>query len=56
LAVEEYFYLLWPAIVFIMNRRVLILCAVLFVGSPILRGIFAEKGVNSNLIYELTWF
>ena len=57
LAVEEHFYLLWPAIVFLMNRRkVLILCAVLFLGSPILRGIFAAKGMNPNSIYELTWF
>jgi peptidoglycan/LPS O-acetylase OafA/YrhL len=57
LAVEEHFYLLWPAVVFLLDRRkVLTLCAVLFLGSPILRGIFAAKGMNPQLIYQLTWF
>ena len=57
LAVEEHFYLLWPAIVFLLNRRkVLALCGILFIGCPILRAIFAAKGMNPDLIYQLTWF
>ena len=57
LAVEEHFYLLWPAIVFLLSRRkVLGLCGILFIGSAILRTIFAAKGMNPALIYQLTWF
>jgi len=57
LAVEEHFYLLWPAIVYFLDRRkVLILCASLFVGCPILRGIFAAHGMNPQVIYVLSWF
>jgi peptidoglycan/LPS O-acetylase OafA/YrhL len=57
LAVEEHFYLVWPAIVFLLDRRkVLILCAVLFVTCPILRGIFAARGMDREIIYVLSWF
>lgn len=57
LAVEEHFYLVWPAIVYWLDRRkVLILCGILFVGCPILRGIFAARGMDPEVIYVLTWF
>jgi len=57
LAVEEHFYLLWPAMVFLLDRRkVLALCIVLVVGCPILRGIFAARGMDPELIYVLSWF
>jgi peptidoglycan/LPS O-acetylase OafA/YrhL len=57
LAVEEHFYLLWPAIVYLLDRRkVLILCSVLFIGCPILRAIFAARGMNPEAIYNLSWF
>jgi peptidoglycan/LPS O-acetylase OafA/YrhL len=57
LAVEEHFYLLWPAIVFFLDRRkVMTLCVVLFIGCPILRGVFAAKGMDPEIIYVLSWF
>lgn len=57
LAVEEHFYLLWPAIVFLLDRRkLLILCGTLFVGCPILRAIFAARGMDPETIYVLSWF
>jgi len=57
LAVEEHFYLLWPAIVFLVSRRkLLLLCFVILAGSPILRGFCASQGMNPELIYNLSWF
>ena len=57
LAVEEHFYLLWPAIVLLLDRRrLLFLCAAIFFGTPILRGIYAAKGMNPEVIYDLSWF
>jgi len=57
LAVEEHFYLLWPAIVLLLDRRkVLVFSVALFIGCPILRGIFAAKGMNPEVIYDLSWF
>jgi peptidoglycan/LPS O-acetylase OafA/YrhL len=57
LAVEEHFYLLWPAIVYCLDRRkVLFLCAALIIGCPILRGIFVARGMDPEVIYVLTWF
>lgn len=57
LAVEEHFYLLWPAIVLLVGRRKLLwLCLAIFVACPILRGIFAIKGMNPETIYALSWF
>jgi len=57
LAVEEHFYLLWPAIVLLLDRRkLLFLCAAIFIGTPVLRGIFAARGMNPEIIYDLSWF
>ena len=57
LAVEEHFYLLWPAIVLLVDRKKLLwLCLAIFVGCPILRGIFALRGMNPGSIIVLSWF
>ncbi len=57
LAVEEHFYLLWPGIVLLLDRRkLLFLCAVIFLASPILRGVYAARGMNPQVIYDLSWF
>jgi peptidoglycan/LPS O-acetylase OafA/YrhL len=57
LAVEEHFYFLWPAIVLLLDRKKLLwLCLAIFVGCPILRGIFALKGINPGTIQVLSWF
>jgi peptidoglycan/LPS O-acetylase OafA/YrhL len=57
LAVEEHFYLLWPLIVLLLSRRRLFfLSAAIFVAMPILRGIFAARGMQANEIYPLSWF
>lgn len=57
LAVEEHFYFLWPAIVLLVDRKKLLwLCVAIFVGCPILRGIFALKGLNFGSIIVLSCF
>jgi peptidoglycan/LPS O-acetylase OafA/YrhL len=57
LAVEEHFYLLWPLVVFLVNRRTLaVIAGILFLGMPLLRGYFAYRGMNPELIYMLSWF
>ena len=57
LAVEEHFYLLWPAFVLLVDRKKLIwICLAIFIGCPILRGIFALKGMNPGTIIVLSWF
>ncbi len=57
LAVEEHFYLLWPLIVLLLSKRALTITAgAIFLISPVLRGIFAAHGVNSEFMYQLSWF
>lgn len=57
LAVEEHFYFLWPAIVLLVDRKKLLwLCVAIFVGCPILRGLFALRGMNPGSIIVLSWF
>src|SRR5579862_2798361 len=47
LAVEEHFYLVWPRLVRILSRRTLaIVCAALMVFEPVLRAIYAARGVD----------
>jgi peptidoglycan/LPS O-acetylase OafA/YrhL len=54
LAVEEHFYLIWPWLVRFFSRRVLALvCGVIIVTEPLLRAIFAARGVN---VYLPSWF
>jgi peptidoglycan/LPS O-acetylase OafA/YrhL len=55
LAVEEHFYLLWPATVYFLDRRkVLLLCTAILIGCPVLRAIYALKGADPGFIY-LSW-
>lgn len=55
LAVEEHFYLIWPAVVKVLSRRSVGLCAaVIFLGSPILRFAIFKLGYTISPGY--TWF
>lgn len=55
LAIEEQFYLLWPAIVFWLSRRGLVrLCGALLLGGIVLRFALYRAGVNYFSIYVLT--
>lgn len=57
LAVEEHFYFLWPAILLLVDRKKLLwLCLAIFVGCPILRAVFALKGMNPGSIMVLSCF
>jgi peptidoglycan/LPS O-acetylase OafA/YrhL len=54
LAVEEQFYLLWPAAVRNFSRRALTLCALaVFVGCPLFRAIGLARGHGGEIWY--TW-
>jgi len=57
LSVEEHFYLIWPfAIRFLRRRSLLILCAALLIGEPVLRALVARHISDRNIIYMLTPF
>lgn len=57
LAIEEHFYLLWPLMVFLLNKRNLaIVTGVIFLLTPAIRAIAAAHGVSPELIYMLSWF
>jgi peptidoglycan/LPS O-acetylase OafA/YrhL len=57
LAVEEHFYLLWPLIVLLLSRRrLLALSMAIFIAMPVLRGIYAARGMEPDSIYVLSWF
>jgi peptidoglycan/LPS O-acetylase OafA/YrhL len=52
LAIEEQFYVLWPAVVFVCAPRTLArICAAIIVGSPILRVVGALAGLD---VWQLT--
>jgi peptidoglycan/LPS O-acetylase OafA/YrhL len=54
LAVEEHFYFVWPWLVRILSRSGLsLVCAFVVVCEPILRAVFAARGVD---VYQLSWF
>ena len=54
LAVEEHFYLVWPALVRVLNRRALAwTCAAIIITEPILRAVFSARGTD---FYALSWF
>ena len=56
LAIEEQFYLLWPLLVFVFNRRALILiCLVLIFQSIIIRNIFENIGKDYSSSYVFTF-
>jgi peptidoglycan/LPS O-acetylase OafA/YrhL len=58
LAIEEHFYLLWPLLVRLLSRVSLFaLTLILVVGTPILRGICAYRGMDPELeIYIYSFF
>ena len=54
LAVEEHFYLLWPAVVRALSRRAAGWCALgIFIASPLIRAISYEMGHRAGVPY--TW-
>lgn len=56
LAIEEQFYLMWPLLVLLLNRRKLaVLAASIVVVEPVIRAIHAMHGLHPELIYNLTW-
>lgn len=55
LAVEEQFYLVWPAVVLALSRRRLaVFCFTLIVFSTTLRFVLAPGGADWNTVYRLT--
>ena len=58
LSVEEHFYLLWPLFVRCLSRNVLLVVSLLIViGSPLLRGISAYRGMDpESEIYLYSFF
>ena len=58
LAIEEHFYLIWPLLVFMLARAQLVaLCAVIVIGTPILRGLCAYWGMDpEGEIYLYSYF
>jgi peptidoglycan/LPS O-acetylase OafA/YrhL len=58
LAVEEHFYLLWPVLVYVLDRRRLaILAGAIIVATPIARGIAVAHGMPVDAaVYVYSWF
>jgi peptidoglycan/LPS O-acetylase OafA/YrhL len=55
LAIEEQFYLVWPLLVLLLNRRQLLgLCAALVIGGPIWRAALLALNVSWVTVYTLT--
>jgi peptidoglycan/LPS O-acetylase OafA/YrhL len=55
LAIEEQFYFLWPAVVFLCSRRTAIaVCALLAIAAPLLRFAFASLGAHWAVTYGWT--
>jgi peptidoglycan/LPS O-acetylase OafA/YrhL len=55
LAIEEQFYLVWPLLVLLLNRRQLLgLCAALVIGAPIWRAALLALDVSWVAVYTLT--
>jgi peptidoglycan/LPS O-acetylase OafA/YrhL len=56
LAIEEQFYLVWPVVVLLLNRRALMrLCAALVFVAPAIRIVMALGGSPYLPMYVLTW-
>ena len=56
LAIEEQFYLVWPWLVLLLNRRRLaVIAASIVVVEPLIRAVHAYYGLDPNFIYNLTW-
>ena len=58
LAVEEHFYLLWPILVFVCGRRMLLAISIaVIIASPVLRGMGAVLGMEPETqIYQYSFF
>jgi peptidoglycan/LPS O-acetylase OafA/YrhL len=58
LAVEEHFYLLWPLLVYLLDRRKLTILAIsIVVLTPVARGIAVAHGMSiDNAVYSYSWF
>lgn len=58
LAVEEHFYLLWPLLVYVLDRRKLTMLAIsIVVLTPVARGIAVAHGMSiDGAVYEYSWF
>ena len=58
LAVEEHFYLLWPLLVYLLNRRRLAILATLIVLlTPVARGLATAHGMPvATVVYVYSWF
>jgi peptidoglycan/LPS O-acetylase OafA/YrhL len=57
LAVEEHFYLVWPIVVLLTNRRtLLVVSSLILVLTPCLRAVYAMRGMDPEVIYLLSWF
>jgi peptidoglycan/LPS O-acetylase OafA/YrhL len=57
LAVEEQFYLIWPLVVLLFDRRRLIgVCLVVMAASFVLRAVWLFHGLSSTWVYEGTPF
>lgn len=58
LAVEEHFYLIWPLLIYLLDRRKLTILAVLIVIlTPVARGIAVARGMSiDDTVYVYSWF
>ena len=57
LAVEEHFYLLWPTIIKAVSRHVLLIVSILlFVLTPVLRGVAAAHIANPEDVYYFSFY
>ncbi|MEX1253952.1 MAG: acyltransferase [Dehalococcoidia bacterium] len=55
LAVEEQFYIVWPALVLLLDKRSLLaVCVGFIVGAPLIRIVLAQQGVDPTWGYMLT--
>jgi peptidoglycan/LPS O-acetylase OafA/YrhL len=58
LAVEEHFYLVWPFLVYLLNRKMLIAIAIaIVVLTPVARGLAVAVGMPiDDTVYVYSWF
>lgn len=56
LAVEEQFYMVWPAVVFVLNRRALMgVCGAMMLAALVARIVRVSTGSNAELTYYATY-
>ena len=57
LAIEEQFYLIWPWLVLLFNRKCLVwIVAGVLMLSPLTRFVAQQRGVGVSRIYFMTWY